>query len=434
MDASLRQIAFALVTTALLVAQASAQSSPSNGCDPCGPRQSFVQVPCINVAQAPANGSANGPPNAAPTCTACPPAAPAGCANCAASGGGPCTACGPKGPNPFAPRPVAPSCFDLPTNPPLPPHPPHCAYEASRWPNPAGYCRRLYGTSWDRPPFAPWIESTCGTDDPDFNPPPSPPPDCRRYVVAVDSVFLLRSDPDFSQFEPAFDAVFTGSDSVDLGVGPRVQLLVPCSEKWDLETVYFGTDGWDADSEFALADDTSDVLRFDSQLFSAEVNLRHNTRDWLSLFTGFRYVEFDEELDFGVQLDTVPAVYHFDANNFLYGWQIGADAGLLSLGERFRLMSIIKAGIYGNHADWEQRIVAAGIPMTDGNEFGHTAFVGQIDLLGTLRITEHCALRGGYQVMWLEGVALAMESLVAPPEATGDVFFHGATAGLELRF
>jgi hypothetical protein len=77
----------------------------------------------------------------------------------------------------------------------------------------------------------------------------------------------------------------------------------------------------------------------------------------------------------------------------------------------------------------------------------NTSFVGETGLTGFYRLTNHLWLHGGYQAMWLSSVALAPEqvdlssrSLVGAPAAgsglnnNGDLFFHGAVAGAELRW
>ena len=60
-----------------------------------------------------------------------------------------------------------------------------------------------------------------------------------------------------------------------------------------------------------------------------------------------------------------------------------------------------------------------------------------------LQLTNALAVTGGYQLMWLDGLALAPEqipitSLVAPGSAgvntQGELLFHGATVGLMLTY
>lgn len=69
----------------------------------------------------------------------------------------------------------------------------------------------------------------------------------------------------------------------------------------------------------------------------------------------------------------------------------------------------------------------------------NTALLGEIGLFGVYQLTDAIAIRAGYQLMWLDGVALASEQVQTTNFATGtdvqgDVFFHGALIGVEARW
>jgi hypothetical protein len=79
----------------------------------------------------------------------------------------------------------------------------------------------------------------------------------------------------------------------------------------------------------------------------------------------------------------------------------------------------------------------------------HAAFVGEAGLQCKYQITKRLLLRGGYEVIWLQGVALAPDQIQetyittrffdSAVQALGincssGVFYHGATAGLEYSF
>jgi hypothetical protein len=302
------------------------------------------------------------------------------------------------------------------------------------WPNPTAWCRRVFGHSADRPPFAPWVENPCGSVDCDFVR-PRPPLD-RRYMTAADAVFLFREDPDLVAFETTFGADFTAVNGVDMGVAPRLQLIAPIDAVWDVEGNYFGLDSWHVTADYDLAGPLSRTLDFDSSLHSSEINFRHNTRDWLRLLWGFRYIEFNEQLDFRAPSVNLPAIWHFDARNFMYGMQIGADVGLVRLWDRLEFNSGIKAGLFDNRVISREEVTTISPDSrTDVflNKFDEVAFVGEASLGGTLHINDHFALRGGYQMMWLEDIATAMNSFTEPEGLRG-MFLHGAYAGLELRY
>jgi len=306
--------------------------------------------------------------------------------------------------------------------------------EFEKWPNIEAWSRKVHGMSDDRPPFAPWIENPNGSVDCDFVPPP--PPDPRRYVTAADSVFLFRDDPDLVAFGSAFGAEFTDTNGIDMGVTPRLQVLVPIDEVWDFEANGFGIDSWHVTADYDLAGGESGALDFNSQLYSAELNFRHNTRDWLKLLWGFRFLEFSEIIDFTAPSVGLPAAWHFDTQNFFYGGQIGADVGLVSLWERVQLTGVVKGGVYDNHADWLHEVQTVGATSTFENQFDEVAFMGEVSFALTVRCSEHSALRGGYQWMWLEDVVQAVDSFTAPEgtRGLGGLLLHGAFAGIELRW
>jgi len=65
------------------------------------------------------------------------------------------------------------------------------------------------------------------------------------------------------------------------------------------------------------------------------------------------------------------------------------------------------------------------------------AFVGEIDVNFALHVTQHFALTGGYQLMWISGTALASDQAAVTLDqldtdvitTSGDLFYHGALAG-----
>ncbi len=312
----------------------------------------------------------------------------------------------------------------------------HCQEECHAWwhgpaPNPEAWHTKVYGKSDDRPPFAPWKESKCTSVDPDFQCPP--PPELLRYSVAVDSIFLYRVDPIFTEFQAEFDATFDTFEGVDLGAAPRITVIWPGGKNWDWQFVYFGTDAWDAAGDFTTGGGEVGRMEFTSELHNFEFNFRTHPREWLALFWGVRYIEFQETLDVDLPVAAVDTLFRFDTSNFLYGFQLGTEVGLLRLGERFRLDGWLKAGAYGNNADSTGSITTDTTFDAFRNQFDRCAFVGEASLTGTVRLTDYWALRGGYQVMWIDNVAFASESITNATN-TNDLLVQGGFAGFELRW
>ena len=68
------------------------------------------------------------------------------------------------------------------------------------------------------------------------------------------------------------------------------------------------------------------------------------------------------------------------------------------------------------------------------------AFAAEASVIGLFKVTPRFNIRGGYQVLYLDGVALAAENFnTASPfsnrqsfvDNNGNVFYHGATLGFE---
>jgi hypothetical protein len=192
----------------------------------------------------------------------------------------------------------------------------------------------------------------------------------------------------------------------------------------------------------------SDIIGqlYTSSILSVELNARRNVTDRFTLLAGFRYLQFEEDLRtrFDLPLDLFPAInVDVDGINRLYGGQVGADAILFDAG-RFQILSAAKAGIYGNTARNAARLSIDG----DGNySYGRSAgavsFVGDLNFTGVFQITDVWAIRGGYQLLWLSGLALASEQYPHVshhfiPDAnvvtSGNVFLSGALVGVEAAW
>ena len=80
-------------------------------------------------------------------------------------------------------------------------------------------------------------------------------------------------------------------------------------------------------------------------------------------------------------------------------------------------------------------VVAAGAGNT------RTSMIAELGLIGTYSVTGYLKLRAGYQVMWIEGLALAPDQIssvnfvgASSISNRAGVFLHGAIAGAELRW
>jgi hypothetical protein len=140
--------------------------------------------------------------------------------------------------------------------------------------------------------------------------------------------------------------------------------------------------------------------------------------------------------------------YRVNTQNDIWGAQIGGDT-YVCLTPRFKLGAELEAGLYGNGSKSNTRAVwregANGGPQSllESVEDNDVAFVAELGAIGTFRLTPRTTIRGGYQLLYLDGVALAGENFnVASPfsprqailDNNGNVFYHGATLGLNFTW
>ena len=165
--------------------------------------------------------------------------------------------------------------------------------------------------------------------------------------------------------------------------------------------------------------------------------------EWLA---GFRYVDLSET--FGIAgerriqglLET--GVYNVQTDNDLYGAQLGLRMRRC-LG-RFSGEVTGKAGIYYNDASQSQYIVDYPniVLRNEQADDDGAAFMGELNVSGIYRLTSAWGLRAGYNLIWIEGVALAPDQLDFSAQIpagnqlshSGGVFLHGVNIGLEARW
>jgi hypothetical protein len=255
--------------------------------------------------------------------------------------------------------------------------------------------------------------------------------------------------------------LFTSSDmNFNLAGGPRVDVIRHADCGWDVEFAYFSIDGWNA-SDSATApsgvqfnnagiqvttknDTTGMDFMYLSKLYSGELNVRHAVDEQLTILAGFRTLQLEDRLRGVVTANGVASPTSFidvATENYLYGFQIGGDATLwTSENGRFRIDSLLKAGVFGNYARQNTGSLLTGENASAAGN--HAAFFGEVSFTAVWQFSKHIAARGGYQAMWIQSAALAPNQLsytnlptqTATLDQQGAVFYHGAFAGLEVDY
>jgi hypothetical protein len=288
-----------------------------------------------------------------------------------------------------------------------------------------------------------------------------------QWTATAEALFLRPSATSGQQL--LFDPLEGTSllNSTDMGfsctAAPRLSLIRHRQCGWDLELNYFGISASNACAEFpssalpngvgSLIVDNGIFLPVDAvgfeehfRLYSGEFNLRRPINDWITTLVGFRWVEFfDNYQAQGIEaVGSTSFAHSINARNHMYGFQIGDEALLFQPSCRFRIKGFAKIGVFYNASDQNSNLFdpASFDNLSAVAGRSHAAFLGELGLMGTYQLTTHVALHGGYQVMWIEGVALAPRQIpltnlgagTADMETSGSLFYHGATVGLDVTW
>ncbi|MCI0361151.1 MAG: BBP7 family outer membrane beta-barrel protein [Planctomycetaceae bacterium] len=328
----------------------------------------------------------------------------------------------------------------------------------------------------------------------------------RWYDFAVDYMALRREDAgrrvDFASSGVNGPIVL---DSTDLDFDAESSFRFSAMFQWgagsNIEFTYFGLFFWDDAasvtdptnslfspfSEFGLnppppgfaETDEADFVAIDyeSSFDSFEVNFRQrwmapNCRYQGSCILGVRYFKLDEDFNYFTQStahtipgdpladppipDVIPGLaYNVNVHNNMVGAQIGGDIWMCIL-PGLRVGAEGKAAVLANRAAVESTIAtnvpdAAGVvpaPEIEDLVENDVAFLGEANLFVTYRLNYQWTLRGGYQFLYVDGVALGPENFNAAPPLlldpastrvaaindNGAVFYHGWFAGTEFMW
>lgn len=278
--------------------------------------------------------------------------------------------------------------------------------------------------------------------------------------------------------------IVLSTDDLDLGdaVGLRATYAFLIAPSTNLELTYFGLHDWsDSQSVTSNGDlwsvfsqfgafspqvgqqgfpQTVDAANFHSIDYSSEMhNLELNLRKrWVSAgcllhgsyLAGVRYTSLHET--FGH--DTLVADggflnYDVETENDMVGFQIGTEM-FVCVSPRFKVGAEIEAGLFGNDAEYTASVntlevntnsAVAANPVNEFDDQTDVAFLSEASLIGMFRVTPRFTIRGGYTVLFMDGLALATEnfnSTDSPFAAAGrtvsirnqgEAFYHGANLG-----
>jgi len=308
--------------------------------------------------------------------------------------------------------------------------------------------------------------------DPWSNGPACPVSCGPKWTATADALLMPRSGA--SPFvlarhsvEGEIGPVLLNAGDMDFAyeVGTRLSLVRHFESRWEIEVGYMGFENWNIHGDivgpafllplleqggflFDLQEGEPGTVDYGARFHSGEVNLRRSLEktllfDCFTLLAGFRMIEFQETFGaFGAEHSQAGTDW-FTAmsrtSNQLYGFQIGGLGSLGPAWERLRLDGFIKAGIYYNHAKGTLLIPETG-DSRPTSEKNVPAFLGEVGMQAVYRVTNHLSAKLGYQVMWLETVALAPDYIQlwdapqADVDTRGGVFAHGLNFGIEFVY
>ena len=285
------------------------------------------------------------------------------------------------------------------------------------------------------------------------------------WTATADAILLQRTSSGSQHLltDPIPDTELFNSSALrfSTAAGPRLSLRRQGVLDGELEAVYFGIDSFSASTDFpnsalpsgvaGLTIDDAVVIpvysvqfQYGSRLYNTEFNYRKPVNERLTLLAGFRWVELEDRYQ-ATGTENVflgPFASNVSGQNDLYGFQLGGDLQLFNPGRRLQIDACGKAGIYGNNARTTNRYVDTVRDFSASASAGQTAFVGEIGLTASYRLTDHLAARAGYQLLWIDGVTVGADQIAstdfvtssATVNAAHTVFYHGATVGLELSW
>ncbi len=288
-----------------------------------------------------------------------------------------------------------------------------------------------------------------------------------HWEVAADGLILFREGTDFAAIPPVGGFVETLTDDFDYAPGARLFVTGYNDLPFGIQVGYEGVNDFHANALYQNGAGDTRAVTYESNLNSIEVNFVRRTAGAWRPFFGARYIELDDDfVDFTTVNKPVPApadppaapVAFVDTgrseflDNRLIGMQGGAFRDVWRLNRWLTIEPFGNAGVYLN--DFKRENVTRNVTTvingddlsTVGSEYSQTttdvttitkqeiaelAFVGEAGITGVIRLSPCVALRGGWQVLAVNGVGQGLDALVAPGLDPATLVYHGGHFGIE---
>ena len=295
---------------------------------------------------------------------------------------------------------------------------------------------------------------------------------CPKWEAQVDALFLWQGN---IPSRPLYVDSLTNATVLDANqlyspaaIAPRYSLTYHRDDCRAIEVNYFQVWGFNAQQVVGPQTDATGTGAFASNnlvgpdynevsgamatssanIQSLEVNLRRTDGGMIEWISGFRWLEWGQNLSFVdsiTQADTLAGGDFASINtlNNLYGWQLGGDMMLWNAGRWLRVNGIAKAGVYYNHQAAQNTYYTDFFTEANAASSNDTvSFVGETGINASLALTNWLSWRAGYTCFWLGGVATPARQLgltnidtnTTSVNTNGSVFLHGVNTGLEARW
>jgi hypothetical protein len=291
-----------------------------------------------------------------------------------------------------------------------------------------------------------------------------------RWSVNAGAIFLDRSDPFPLQIIGGDGLDFDADDfGFDTEAGFLIDASYALSPSWHFAPRYFGISQWTSQKElnplgpgivgmrthepFVRVNGFADVtVSYGSELHNLEFNLKRKHDYGFSPFIGLRWLNLEEEYTAlgsngdttapNAEPDLVAFRIHNVTSNHLLGTQFGLELQSGDPCSPLRAEGSANAGLYYNGINVEvtDRYLienagggVVGLIGRAGEDKAKLAFLGELSVGMAWQARQWLTLRGGYELLWIEGIALAPEQLTGPNLCSG-AFYHGPYATIQATW
>jgi hypothetical protein len=190
---------------------------------------------------------------------------------------------------------------------------------------------------------------------------------------------------------------------------------------------------------------------FESDIYGAEASVSFEVVPNATIYAGPRWINFDEEFElFGDFGGGASETNTWETDNELLGAQLGFRTDLIALATgspgAFSVNTDVSVGIFDNQAEADFQVLDGGVPRPDADvsdDESILAFAVDAELTVGYEVTENILVFVGYQVLYIDGVANAVEQVDGTTSFNNDptidirrgsALFHGGKAGVTIRF